>query len=70
MSSKDIKPKQRLGQTGSTRRNRVIAWTVFAVLAGTGSSVRVSIRDAGNQSRSAGRKSAFRRVRHFRSHTG
>ena len=34
--SKDIKPKQRLGQTGATRRNRMIAWTVFLVLAGIG----------------------------------
>jgi HlyD family secretion protein len=34
--SKDIKPKQRLGQTGATRRNRAIAWTVFAILLGVG----------------------------------
>jgi len=30
--SKDIKPKQRLGQTGATRRNRTIAWTVLTIL--------------------------------------
>ena len=34
--SKDIKPKQRLGQTGATRRNRIIAWTVFLALVGVG----------------------------------
>jgi multidrug efflux pump subunit AcrA (membrane-fusion protein) len=34
--SKDLKPKQRLGQTGATRRNRIIAWTVFVLLAGAG----------------------------------
>jgi HlyD family secretion protein len=34
--SKDLKPKQRLGQTGATRRNRMIAWIVFGVLLGTG----------------------------------
>ena len=27
--SKDIKPKIRLGQTAASRRNRIIAWTVF-----------------------------------------
>jgi multidrug efflux pump subunit AcrA (membrane-fusion protein) len=34
--SKDIKPKIRLGQTAASRRNRMIAWTVFLVLAGVG----------------------------------
>lgn len=34
--SKDIKPKQRLGQTGSTRRNRIIAYTILAVVLGGG----------------------------------
>ena len=34
--SKDIKPKIRLGQTAASRRKRVIAWTVFLVLAGVG----------------------------------
>jgi HlyD family secretion protein len=34
--SKDIKPKQRLGQTGATRRNRIIGWTVLSVLLGVG----------------------------------
>lgn len=34
--SKDIKPKIRLGQTAASRRKRVIAWTVFLVLAGGG----------------------------------
>src|SRR5215210_5957461 len=34
--SKDLKPKMRLGQSAATRRNRIIAWTVFLALAGTG----------------------------------
>jgi HlyD family secretion protein len=35
MSSKDIKPKQRLGQTAASRRKRAIVWTVI-LLAGAG----------------------------------
>lgn len=35
MSSKDIKPKQRLGQTAASRRKRMIVWTVI-LLAGAG----------------------------------
>lgn len=34
--SKDIKPKQRLGQTGATRRKRIIAWSVLAILIAIG----------------------------------
>lgn len=34
--SKDIKPKVRLGQTAASRRNRIIAWTVFLLVAGAG----------------------------------
>jgi multidrug efflux pump subunit AcrA (membrane-fusion protein) len=34
--SKDLKPKQRLGQTGASRRNRIIAWVVFSAIAGVG----------------------------------
>jgi multidrug efflux pump subunit AcrA (membrane-fusion protein) len=33
--SKDVKPKQRLGQVGS-RKKRIIAWSVFLLLAGAG----------------------------------
>lgn len=34
--SKDVKPKQRLGQTAASRRNRIIAWTVLLALVGAG----------------------------------
>ena len=34
--SKDVKPKQRLGQTVASRRKRVITWAVFLLLAGGG----------------------------------
>jgi multidrug efflux pump subunit AcrA (membrane-fusion protein) len=34
--SKDIKPKQRLGQTAATRRRRIIVWSVFAIIAAAG----------------------------------
>jgi multidrug efflux pump subunit AcrA (membrane-fusion protein) len=34
--SKDIKPKQRLGQTAASRRKRAILWAVFLGLAGAG----------------------------------
>lgn len=34
--SKDLKPKQRLGQTAASRRNRIIGWVVFLALAGVG----------------------------------
>src|SRR5215813_12092710 len=37
MPSKDIKPKQRLGQSGGHRRKRIIVWTVLvAAMAGGG----------------------------------
>src|SRR5688572_28341666 len=34
--SKDVKPKQRLGQTAASRRKRAISWAVFLMLAGGG----------------------------------
>ncbi|HUS06967.1 MAG TPA: efflux RND transporter periplasmic adaptor subunit [Bryobacteraceae bacterium] len=34
--SKDLKPKQRLGQTAGTRRRRAITWTAMALMAGGG----------------------------------
>jgi HlyD family secretion protein len=34
--SKDLKPKQRIGQTKSSRRKRVIVWTVLAIAAAGG----------------------------------
>lgn len=34
--SKDLKPKQRLGQTGSSRRKRIITWAVLLLAGGGG----------------------------------
>lgn len=34
--SKDLKPKQRLGQTGGTRRKRAIGWTLLLAVMGVG----------------------------------
>lgn len=36
MSSKDVKPKQRLGQTPSSRRKRILGWALTAILVGGG----------------------------------
>ena len=34
MASKDIKPKQRIGQGGKTRARKLAGWALFLVLAG------------------------------------
>ena len=34
--SKDLKPKQRIGQTAGTRRRRIIAWIVMLLACGGG----------------------------------
>jgi multidrug efflux pump subunit AcrA (membrane-fusion protein) len=34
--SKDLKPKQRLGQTPATKRKRIVAWSIIAILVGGG----------------------------------
>src|SRR5712675_337588 len=36
MSSKSIKPKQRLGMTSGYRRKRIITWVILAALGGAG----------------------------------
>src|SRR5437868_3434502 len=36
MSSKDLKPKQRLGQSGSSRKRRFITWAIIGLAGGGG----------------------------------